>query len=196
MSSRSASRHRETAETSVSVEIVLDGSGAGDIDTGIPFFDHMLLLLARHSLFDLTIKARGDLAVDFHHTVEDTGIVLGGASAAALCEKTGIRRYGWARIPMDETLAQVTIDLSGRPFLEFRGPSTVDPIGSFDFGLVEEFVRALAMSSAMTLHVEVEYGKNNHHIAEAIFKALARALDMACQIDPRVTGVPSSKGKL
>jgi imidazoleglycerol-phosphate dehydratase len=196
MSSRSASRHRETAETSVSVEIVLDGSGAGDIDTGIPFFDHMLLLLARHSLFDLTIKARGDLAVDFHHTVEDTGIVLGGALAAALGEKTGIRRYGWARIPMDETLAQVTIDLSGRPFLEFRGPSTVDPIGSFDFGLVEEFVRALAMSSAMTLHVEVEYGKNNHHIAEAIFKALARALDMACQIDPRVTGVPSSKGKL
>jgi imidazoleglycerol-phosphate dehydratase len=196
MSPRSASRHRETAETSVNVEIVLDGSGAGDIDTGIPFFDHMLVLLAKHSLFDLKIKARGDLAVDFHHTVEDTGIVLGGALAAALGEKTGIRRYGWARIPMDETLAQVTIDLSGRPFLEFRGPPEVDPIGSFDFGLVEEFTRALAMSSAMTLHVEVEYGKNNHHIAEAIFKALARALDMACQIDPRVTGVPSSKGRL
>jgi imidazoleglycerol-phosphate dehydratase len=196
MSPRSASRHRETSETSVSVEIVLDGSGAGDIDTGIPFFDHMLMLLTKHSLFDLTVKARGDLAVDLHHTVEDTGIVLGGALATALGEKTGIRRYGWARIPMDETLAQVTIDLSGRPFLEFRGPSEVDPIGSFDFGLVEEFTRALAMSAAMTLHVEVEYGKNNHHIAEAIFKALARALDMACQIDPRVTGVPSSKGKL
>jgi imidazoleglycerol-phosphate dehydratase len=196
MSPRSASRHRETAETSVNIEIVLDGSGAGDIDTGIPFFDHMLVLLAKHSLFDLKIKARGDLAVDFHHTVEDTGIVLGGALVAALGEKTGIRRYGWARIPMDETLAQVTIDLSGRPFLEFRAPSEVDPIGSFDFGLVEEFTRALAMSSAMTLHVEVEYGKNNHHIAEAIFKALARALDMACQIDPRVTGVPSSKGRL
>jgi imidazoleglycerol-phosphate dehydratase len=196
MSPRSASRHRETAETSVSVEIVLDGSGAGDIDTGIPFFDHMLVLLAKHSLFDLTVKARGDLAVDLHHTVEDTGIVLGGALAIALGEKTGIRRYGWARIPMDETLAQVSIDLSGRPFLEFRGPSKVDPIGSFDFGLVEEFTRALAMSAAMTLHVEVEYGKNNHHIAEAIFKALARALDMACQIDPRVTGVPSSKGRL
>ncbi|HEX6566465.1 MAG TPA: imidazoleglycerol-phosphate dehydratase, partial [Chthoniobacterales bacterium] len=143
-----------------------------------------------------TIKARGDLAVDFHHTVEDTGIVLGEALAAALSTKKGIRRYGWARIPMDETLAQVTIDLSGRPFLEFRVPSLTGPIGSFDFGLVEEFSRALAMSSAMTLHVEVEYGKNNHHIAEAIFKALARALDMACQIDPRVTGVPSSKGKL
>lgn len=196
MSPRSASRHRETAETSVSVEIVLDGSGAGDIDTGIPFFDHMLVLLAKHSLFDLTVKARGDLAVDLHHTVEDTGIVLGGALATALGEKTGIRRYGWSRIPMDETVAQVTIDLSGRPFLEFRGPAEVDPIGSFDFGLVEEFTRALAMSAAITLHVEVEYGKNNHHIAEAIFKALARALDTACQIDPRVTGVPSSKGRL
>ena len=196
MSPRSASRQRETAETSVSVDLVLDGSGAGDIDTGIPFFDHMLVLLAKHSLFDLTIKARGDLAVDFHHTVEDTGIVLGEALAAALSTKAGIRRYGWARIPMDETLAQVAIDLSGRPFLAFRVPSEIGPIGSFDFGLVEEFSRALAMSSAMTLHVEVEYGKNSHHIAEAIFKALARALDMACQIDPRVTGVPSSKGKL
>ena len=196
MSPRSASRQRETAETSVSVDLVLDGSGVGDIDTGIPFFDHMLVLLAKHSLFDLTIKARGDLAVDFHHTVEDTGIVLGEALAAALSTKAGIRRYGWARIPMDETLAQVAIDLSGRPFLAFRVPSEIGPIGSFDFGLVEEFSRALAMSSAMTLHVEVEYGKNNHHIAEAIFKALARALDMACQIDPRVTGVPSSKGKL
>jgi imidazoleglycerol-phosphate dehydratase len=196
MSPRSASRQRETAETSVSVDLVLDGSGAGNIDTGIPFFDHMLVLLAKHSLFDLTIKARGDLAVDFHHTVEDTGIVLGEALAAALSAKTGIRRYGWARIPMDETLAQVAIDLSGRPFLEFRVLPEIGPIGSFDFGLVEEFSRALAMSSAMTLHVEVEYGKNNHHIAEAIFKALARALDMACQIDPRVTGIPSSKGKL
>ena len=196
MSLRSASRQRETAETSVSVDLVLDGSGAGEIDTGIPFFDHMLVLLAKHSLFDLKIKARGDLAVDFHHTVEDTGIVLGEALAAALSTKTGIKRYGWARIPMDETLAQVAIDLSGRPFLAFRVPSETAPIGSFDFGLVEEFSRALAMSSAMTLHVEVEYGKNNHHIAEAIFKALARALDMACQIDPRVTGVPSSKGKL
>jgi imidazoleglycerol-phosphate dehydratase len=180
----------------VSVDLVLDGSGAGDIDTGIPFFDHMLVLLAKHSLFDLTIKARGDLAVDFHHTVEDTGIVLGEALAAALSTKTGIRRYGWARIPMDETLAQVAIDLSGRPFFAFRVPAETGPIGSFDFGLVEEFSRALAMSSAMTLHVEVEYGKNSHHIAEAIFKALARALDMACQTDPRVTGVPSSKGKL
>ena len=170
MTPRSASRQRETAETSVSVDLVLDGSGAGEIDTGIPFFDHMLVLLAKHSLFDLTIKARGDLAVDFHHTVEDTGIVLGEALAAALSTKAGIRRYGWSRVPMDETLAQVAIDLSGRPFLAFRVPSETGPIGSFDFGLVEEFSRALAMSSAMTLHVEVEYGKNNHHIAEAIFR--------------------------
>ena len=196
MSPRSASRQRETAETSVSVDLVIDGLGTADIDTGIPFFDHMLVLLAKHSLFDLTIKARGDLAVDYHHTVEDTGIVLGEALAAALSTKTGIRRYGWARLPMDETLAQVAIDLSGRRFLEFRASAEIGPIGSFDFGLVEEFCRALAMSSAMNLHVEVEYGKNSHHIAEAIFKALAKALDMACQIDPRVTGVPSSKGKL
>src|SRR5580704_13959770 len=127
-----ASRQRETAETSVSVELVLDGSGIGNIDTGIPFFDHMLVLLAKHSLFDLKINARGDLAVDFHHTVEDTGIVLGQALAAALAEKTGIRRYGWARIPMDETLAQVALDLSGRPFLEFRVPEQVGPIGGFE----------------------------------------------------------------
>jgi imidazoleglycerol-phosphate dehydratase len=196
MNPRRASQQRETAETSVSVEVVLDGSGMGNIETGIPFFDHMLVLLARHSLFDLTIKAKGDLTVDFHHTVEDTGIVLGATLAEALSEKTGIRRYGWARIPMDETLAQVAIDLSGRPFLEFRVPAQVGPIGAFDFGLVEEFSRAFAMSSAMTLHVEVEYGRNSHHIAEAIFKGVARALDMACQIDPRVTGVPSSKGRL
>jgi imidazoleglycerol-phosphate dehydratase len=196
MNPRRASRRRETAETSINVELVIDGSGTGNIDTGIPFFDHMLVLLARHSLFDLTIKAKGDLAVDLHHTVEDTGIVLGATLAEALSDKTGIRRYGWARIPMDETLAQVTIDLSGRPFLAFRAPAQVGPIGVFDFGLVEEFSRAFAMSSAMTLHVEVEYGQNSHHIAEAIFKGLARALDMACQIDPRVTGVPSSKGRL
>jgi imidazoleglycerol-phosphate dehydratase len=196
MNPRRASQQRETAETSVSVELVLDGSGIGNIDTGIPFFDHMLVLLARHSLFDLTIKAKGDLTVDFHHTVEDTGIVLGATLAEALSEKTGIRRYGWARIPMDETLAQVAIDLSGRPFLEFRVPAQVGPIGAFDFGLVEEFSRAFTMSSAMTLHVEVEYGRNSHHIAEAIFKGVARALDMACQIDPRVTGVPSSKDRL
>jgi imidazoleglycerol-phosphate dehydratase len=166
MNPRRASRQRETAETSISVELVLDGSGVGNIDTGIPFFDHMLVLLAKHSLFDLTIKAKGDLAVDFHHTVEDTGIVLGAALSEALAGKTGIRRYGWARIPMDETLASVAIDLSGRPFLEFRVPAQVEPIGTFAFGLVEEFSRAFAMSSAMTLHVEVEYGSYIQGVGE------------------------------
>jgi imidazoleglycerol-phosphate dehydratase len=196
MNQRRASRFRETAETSVNVELLIDGSGRADISTGIPFFDHMLVLLAKHSLIDLKIGAGGDLAVDLHHTVEDTGIVLGQALATALGDKTGIKRYGWARLPMDETLVQVALDLSGRPFIEFRVPMPVGPIGTFDFSLVEEFLRAFAMASAMNLHVQVEYGRNSHHIAEAIFKGLAKALDMACQIDSRVTGVPSSKGKL
>ncbi|MBV9275189.1 MAG: imidazoleglycerol-phosphate dehydratase HisB [Verrucomicrobia bacterium] len=196
MNQRRASRFRETAETSVNVELLIDGSGHADISTGIPFFDHMLILLAKHSLIDLKIAAGGDLAVDLHHTVEDTGIVLGQALATALGDKTGIKRYGWARLPMDETLVQVALDLSGRPFIEFRVPMPVGPIGTFDFSLVEEFLRAFAMASAMNLHVQVEYGRNSHHIAEAIFKGLAKALDMACQIDSRVTGVPSSKGKL
>ena len=196
MNQRRASRFRETAETSVNVELLIDGSGRADISTGIPFFDHMLILLAKHSLIDLKIAAGGDLAVDLHHTVEDTGIVLGQALATALGDKTGIKRYGWARLPMDETLVQVALDLSGRPFIEFRVPMPVGPIGTFDFSLVEEFLRAFAMASAMNLHVQVEYGRNSHHIAEAIFKGLAKALDMACQIDSRVTGVPSSKGKL
>jgi imidazoleglycerol-phosphate dehydratase len=196
MNQRQASRFRETAETSVNVELLIDGSGHADINTGIPFFDHMLILLAKHSLIDLKISARGDLAVDLHHTVEDTGIVLGQALATALGDKIGIKRYGWARLPMDETLVQVALDLSGRPFLEFRVPMPVGPIGAFDFSLVEEFLRAFAMASAVNLHVQVEYGRNSHHIAEAIFKGLAKALDAACQIDPRVTGIPSSKGKL
>jgi imidazoleglycerol-phosphate dehydratase len=196
MNQRKASRFRETAETSVNLELLIDGSGQADVNTGIPFFDHMLVLLTKHSLIDLKICARGDLAVDSHHTVEDTGIVLGQALAAALGEKIGIKRYGWARLPMDETLVQVALDLSGRPFLEFRVPMQVGPIGTFDFSLIEEFLRAFAMSSAMNLHVQVEYGRNSHHIAEAIFKGLAKALDLACQIDPRVKGVPSSKGTL
>jgi imidazoleglycerol-phosphate dehydratase len=196
MNQRRASRFRETAETSVNVELLIDGSGRAEISTGIPFFDHMLVLLAKHSLIDLKIGAGGDLAVDLHHTVEDTGIVLGQALAMALGDKSGIKRYGWARLPMDETLVQVALDLSGRPFIEFRVPMPVGPIGTFDFSLVEEFLRAFAMTSAMNLHVQVEYGRNSHHIAEAIFKGLAKALDMACQIDSRVTGVPSSKGKL
>jgi imidazoleglycerol-phosphate dehydratase len=196
MTQRRASRHRTTAETSISVDLRIDGTGAATIGTGIPFFDHMLTLLAKHSLFDLRIEARGDLDVDFHHTVEDTGIVLGQCLNEALGEKAGIRRYGSALVPMDEALAQVAIDLSGRPFLTFRVGEPTRPIGSFDFDLVEEFLRAFANNAAMNLHAEVRYGRNSHHMAEAVFKGLAKALDNACQIDPRVTGVPSSKGTM
>ena len=196
MTQRRASRHRTTSETSVSADLQIDGTGAATIDTGIPFFNHMLALLAKHSLLDLRIEARGDLAVDFHHTIEDTGIVLGQCLSEALGEKTGIRRYGSILIPMDETLAQVAIDLGGRPFLSFRTPETPGSIGDFDFGLIEEFLRAFTNNAAINLHVEIRYGRNSHHMAEAIFKGLAKSLDHACQIDPRVTGVPSSKGML
>jgi imidazoleglycerol-phosphate dehydratase len=196
MTQRRASRHRTTSETSVSADLQIDGTGAATIDTGIPFFNHMLALLAKHSLLDLRIEARGDLAVDFHHTIEDTGIVLGQCLNEALGEKTGIRRYGSILIPMDETLAQVAIDLGGRPFLSFRTPEIPGSIGDFDFGLIEEFLRAFANNAAINLHVEIRYGRNSHHMAEAIFKGLAKSLDHACQIDPRVTGVPSSKGML
>jgi len=196
MTQRRASRHRTTAETSISVDLQIDGTGAATISTGIAFFDHMLTLLAKHSLFNLRIEARGDVEVDFHHTVEDTGIVLGQCLKEALGEKAGIRRYGSVLIPMDEALAQVVIDLSGRPFINFRIGEPPRPIGGFDFDLVEEFLRALANNAAMNLHVEVRYGRNSHHMAEAVFKGLAKALDNACQIDPRVSGVPSSKGTL
>jgi imidazoleglycerol-phosphate dehydratase len=196
MTQRRASRHRTTSETSVSADLQIDGTGAATIDTGIPFFNHMLALLAKHSLLDLRIEARGDLAVDFHHTIEDTGIVLGQCLNEALGEKTGIRRYGSILIPMDETLAQVAIDLGGRPFLSFRTPEIPGSIGDFDFGLIEEFLRAFTNNAAINLHVEIRYGRNSHHMAEAIFKGLAKSLDHACQIDPRVTGVPSSKGML
>jgi imidazoleglycerol-phosphate dehydratase len=196
MTQRRASRQRTTAETSVAVDLQIDGTGAATIGTGIPFFDHMLTLLAKHSLFDLRIEARGDLGVDFHHTVEDTGIVLGQCLNEALGEKSGIRRYASVLLPMDEALAQVAIDLGGRPFLSFRTTEIPGSIGSFDFDLVEEFLRALANNAAMNLHVEIRYGRNSHHMAEAIFKGLAKSLDQACQIDPRVSGVPSSKGVL
>jgi len=196
MTQRRASRQRTTAETSVAVDLQIDGTGAATIGTGIPFFDHMLTLLAKHSLFDLRIEARGDLGVDFHHTVEDTGIVLGQCLNEALGEKSGIRRYASVLLPMDEALAQVAIDLGGRPFLSFRTTEIPGSIGSFDFDLVEEFLRAFANNAAMNLHVEIQYGRNSHHMAEAIFKGLAKSLDQACQIDPRVSGVPSSKGVL
>jgi imidazoleglycerol-phosphate dehydratase len=194
--SRRASLQRETTETYVSIEVLIDGSGSSSIQTGIPFFDHMLTLFSKHSLFDLQIDVRGDLQVDFHHTVEDTGIVLGKCLAQALGNKAGIRRYGWALLPMDETLVRVAIDLSGRSFLHFGAPEKVAPIGQFDFELVEEFLRALSSNANLNLHVDILHGKNGHHMAEGIFKGMAKALDQACQFDPRVKGVPSSKGEL
>jgi imidazoleglycerol-phosphate dehydratase len=196
-SPRDARLSRKTAETDVSVRLNLDGTGKASVDTGIGFLDHMLVLFARHGLIDLELTAKGDLHVDFHHTVEDTGIVLGQAVRQALGDKTGLVRYGCAHLPMDETLARVVIDLSGRAFLEYRAPSQADPIGgAFSFQLVEEFVRAFANNLAATLHVEVLYGRDSHHMAEAIFKGLARALDQAVRIDPRVTGIPSTKDLL
>ncbi|MEI7958594.1 MAG: imidazoleglycerol-phosphate dehydratase HisB [Verrucomicrobiota bacterium] len=194
--SRTATIERNTAETRITVQLTVDGSGTSKIATKIPFFDHMLTLFARHSLVNLEVIADGDIEVDFHHTVEDVGISLGRAFAQALGDKRGIRRYGWAYLPMDETLARVVIDFSGRPFLEYRAPQGVDAIGKFPFQLVEEFLRGFAVHAGMNLHAEVLYGRDAHHMAEAIFKALAKAVDQACQIDPRVTGIPSTKGLL
>ncbi len=194
--SRTATVERNTAETRIAIQLNVDGHGTGKCSTGIPFFDHMLTLFARHSLVDLTVQATGDIDVDYHHTVEDVGISLGKAFAQALGDKKGIRRYGWAYLPMDETLARVVVDFSGRPYTEFRAPKGVDPVGKFSFQLVEEFLRGFAVNAGANLHAEVLYGRDTHHMAEAIFKGLAKAVDQACQIDPRVQGVPSTKGTL
>ncbi len=195
--SREAVIERKTSETSIKTRLNLDGKGASDIRSGIPFFDHMLTLFARHGLFDLDLDAKGDIEVDFHHTVEDAGITLGQALTKALGDKAGIRRYGFAYVPMDETLVRAVIDLSGRPYLVYNPPAPVEAIGgNFSFQLVEEFLRAVSMSGAMNLHVEILAGRDAHHMAEGVFKALARALDAATQIDPRVEGVPSTKGVL
>jgi len=193
---RTANRSRKTAETAIDLALDLDGSGVASITTGIPFFDHMLTLFARHGLFDLTVAAVGDLTVDFHHTVEDTGIVLGDGLREALGSKEGIRRYGCCYLPMDETLARVVIDLSNRPHLEFRAPAGTPSAPNFPFTLVEEFCRALASNLRANIHVELLYGRDGHHIAEAIFKGLARALRDACERDPRVKGIPSTKEAL
>jgi imidazoleglycerol-phosphate dehydratase len=193
---RRGSLQRETTETYVSVDLVIDGSGSSSIQTGIPFLDHMLTLLSKHSLFDLQIDVRGDLDVDFHHSVEDTGIVLGKCLAQALGDKSGIRRYGWAILPMDETLVRVVVDLGGRPYLCYQAPENLAPIGQFSFELVEEFLRAFSSNANLNLHVDILRGRNSHHMAEGIFKGLAKTLDQACQLDSRVKGVPSSKGDL
>ena len=194
---RSATIQRKTKETEISVTVNLDGTGAGRIATGVGFFDHMLDQIARHSLIDLTIAATGDLHIDDHHTVEDTGIALGQAVRAALGEMRGVTRYADVHLPMDETLTRVALDISGRPFLVFNAQFSHAKIGTFDTELVREFFQAFAMNSGITLHIETLYGANNHHIAESCFKGLARALGAAIAIDPRQSNrVPSTKGTL
>jgi imidazoleglycerol-phosphate dehydratase len=193
---RCAEIKRKTAETQISVKLNLDGEGKCDILTGVGFLDHMLTLLAKHSFMDLTVKAKGDLEVDSHHTVEDIGIVLGEALREALGDKAGIHRYGNCFIPMDETLAQACLDFSGRPFLVFGAEIPKIKLGNYDTEMTEEFFRAVAMHCGLTLHIRVLYGSNVHHIIEAIFKAFARAVAEAAAVDPRVKGVMSSKGVL
>ncbi|MBI5381363.1 MAG: imidazoleglycerol-phosphate dehydratase HisB [Opitutae bacterium] len=194
---RLATVTRTTAETDIQLTLAIDGRGAAQIDTGIPFFDHMLTLFAKHGLFDLTVKAKGDVAVDYHHTVEDVGLVLGEAFKQALGAKTGIRRYGFFYLPMDESLARVVVDLSGRACLVYDASAPTMYVRDFNLVLVKEFCRAFSNALACNLHVKLEYGEEPHHVAEAIFKALARALDAATQIDPRCADqLPSTKGKL
>src|ERR1700722_17130136 len=193
---RTAQLSRSTKETQITLSLNLDGTGTVSAQTGVGFFDHMLDLLGRHSLIDLDAKATGDLHVDAHHTVEDVGIVLGQAIEKALGEKRGIYRYGWAIVPMDESLAQVAIDLSGRPAFVFNANFRGDAIGGFPTELIEEFLKSIATNAKLNLHVNAPYGGNNHHIAEAIFKALAKALRQAVTIDPRNDDVPSTKGSL
>ena len=194
--SRTASLERVTGETAIKVSLNLDGSGHSQIATGVGFFDHMLILLSKHGLFDLTVAAKGDIYVDGHHTVEDAGIVLGQALAQALGDKAGIKRYGTAFVPMDEALAMVSLDISGRPFLVFDAALPSEQVGQFDSELTEEFLRALSVHAGLTLHVRLLSGRNTHHIIEAIFKALGRALDEATRQDDRIKGVMSTKGML
>ncbi len=193
---RTATIKRQTGETQIELTIDLDGTGQVDIDTGVGFLNHMLTLFAKHGCFDLTVKATGDLDVDDHHTTEDIGICLGKAIHQAVGDKKGITRYGFMILPMDETLATVALDLSGRVWFEQKFAFPTEKIGTFDTQLVAEFFQALAANALMNLHVVLNYGQNSHHISEAIFKATARAMRQAVTIDPRQTGVPSSKGTL
>ena len=191
---RKATLKRETRETCVSVELCLDGKGRVEISTGVGFLDHMLALLGRHALYDLVVKAEGDRQVDDHHTVEDVGISLGQALRKALGEKKGIRRFGSGAVPMDQALAQVAVDISGRGLLVYNVPPLPEKVGSFDTALVREFLQGFTSQAEVTLHVNVPYGDDGHHVAEAVFKGLARALRQATDIDPREKGVPSTKG--
>lgn len=193
---RSASVKRKTAETDIQLELALDGTGKGAIETGIGFFDHMLTLLARHSLIDLSVKAKGDLHVDHHHTVEDVGICFGRALGEALGDKRGITRYGSITLPMDETLVTAAVDLSGRMAFVYNVVIPTPTIGTFDSQLVEVFWEAVAANGLMNLHLVLHHGSNSHHISEGVFKAAARALRQAIAVDPRQSGVPSSKGTL
>jgi imidazoleglycerol-phosphate dehydratase len=194
--SRTASIRRQTAETTIDLTLNLDGSGSHTLATGVGFFDHMLTHLARHGLFDLTVKCQGDLHVDSHHSVEDVGICVGKTLAQALGDKAGIRRYGSATVPMDETLVTAAVDLSGRPFLVWKADVPNEMLGTFHSSLAEEFWRAASSAGAFNLHVVLHHGRNTHHIVEAVFKAVARALRQATEPDPRVTGIPSTKGVL
>ncbi|HXN05910.1 MAG TPA: imidazoleglycerol-phosphate dehydratase HisB [Nitrospiria bacterium] len=193
---REAALHRKTGETDIRVKLRIDGAGTHEVDTGIPFLDHMLSLWAKHGCFDLWLSGKGDLEVDDHHLVEDIGILLGKVIAEAAGDKKGIRRYGTGNVPMDEALAQVFLDLSGRPYLVYKVVPTRKKIKNFDVDLIEHFFEALVQKSGLTLHVHVPYGKNPHHVLEGIFKAFGRALDQALQIDSRIRGVLSTKGAL
>jgi imidazoleglycerol-phosphate dehydratase len=197
MKERSACVERKTSETDIRITLNIDGKGRdGTISTGVPFFDHMLTLFAHHGFFDLFIDAKGDIDIDFHHTVEDVGLALGDVFSQALLDRKGISRYGHAVTPMDETLATVALDLSNRPFLVFNVPKELTANGASFSCLAKEFLRAFAVRGGITLHVNVSYGENEHHILEAIFKSLGRALDQASSLDPRISNVRSSKGSL
>lgn len=187
---------RVTKETDIRVELNLDGTGSAELDTGLPFFDHMLEQIARHGLIDLNIRAKGDLEIDAHHTVEDVGICIGEALHDAIGDKAGIMRYGYAYVPLDEALSRVVLDLSGRPGLEYHVSFPKDRVGDFDVDLFKEFFQAVCNHGRITLHIDALRGANNHHIIETVFKAFGRALRQAISIDPRQPGIPSTKGAL
>ena len=196
MSNRIATIKRTTSETDISVSLNLDGAGLADVQTGVPFLDHMLILLAKHGIFDLEVSCKGDLGVDAHHSVEDIGICLGSAMDKALGDKSGLTRFAHAYFPMDETLVRVVVDLSGRPYLVYNVRADRERVGELDSDLFEEFWRAVVTHARVTMHMELLYGRNGHHIFEAMFKATARALSHATRVDSRIQGIPSTKGVL